>query len=189
MNGTSVSAACFRSEKELPQSLAHFSGEKSLSAPVPRSSTVPHRKKRRRTNFFSKKKPPKKSNRVGGTTDQPMVIDTPAVVGLEPEPELLTIEPACQDIALNEPSSELLSLKISTHPPVSITPIAPEIRVPLLASCTNIPSIRPALTPNPDPSPEDLKGPSDTPAVAVSGFSRPALFSNPPIWAQVRIPP
>ena len=192
MNGTSISAACFRSGMEPSQSLAYSNDEKSLSAPVPRSSTAPYRKRRRRTNWYSKKRPSKKPNHVKGTADQPMVIDTPTVAGLEPEPQPLTIEPVGQDIALNEPfipelvSSKPPSLKISIHPSVSTPPIISEIRVPFSSSYVNIPSPRPAQAPSPDPLPDDLKGSGDTPVVTVPEFSRPTLSSNPPIWAQVR---
>ena len=192
MNDTSMSAACFQSGREPLQSSTCFNNENSLSAPVPRSSTAPYQKKRRRTNWYSKK-PSKKSNRAEETADQPMIIDTPTVADLEPEPESLTIEPVRQDIALNEPfipnlvSSEPPSLKISIHPPVFMPPIVSEIRVPLATSCVNIPSPRPPQASNPDPLPNDLKGSGDTPVVAVPGFLRPTLSSNPPIWAQVRI--
>ena len=193
MNGTSVSAACFQSGREPLQSSTCFNDENSPSAPVPRSSTAPYQKKRRRTNWYSKKKPSKKSNRAEATADQLMIIDTPTVAELEPEPESLTVEPVRQDIALNEPfipnlvSSEPPSLKISIHPHMFMSPIVSEIRVPLATSCVNIRPPHPAQASNPDPLPNDLKGSGDTPGAAVPGFLRPTLSSNPPIWAQVRI--
>jgi len=193
MNGTSASAACFRSGRKPLQSLTYFSDEKSLSAPVPRTSTTPHRKRRRRANWYSKKKSPKKPKHVEETADQPMVIDTPTLADLEPDRGPLTIEPVRQVVAPSEPfipepvSSEPPSLKISIHPSASTLPIVSEIRVPFSTSYANIPSPRPAQASNPDLLPDDPKGSADTPVIVVPGFSRPTLFSNPPIWAQVSI--
>ena len=191
MNGTSVSAASFPSGREPSQSVTDRSGEKSLSAPVPRSSTAPHRKKRRKTNWYPKKSSKKKTH-VEETVDQPMVVDTPTVADPEREPEPPTVAPVRIDTTHDEPfipklvPSDPPSLKILIRPRVSIPPIAPEIRAPLSTSCTNIPSPRLVPVPNSDSSLDVLKGPSDTPAVAVPGFSRPTLSENPPIWAQVR---
>ena len=191
MNGTSVSAACFRSGRKPLQSLTYFSDEKSLSAPVPRTSTAPHRKKRRKTNWYSKKKSSKKPKHVEETADQPMIIDTPTLADLEPDQGSFTIEPVRQAVAPSEPfipepvSSEPPSLKISIHPSASTLPIASEIRVPFSTSYANIPSPRLAQASNPDPLPDDPKGSTDTSVVVVPGFPRPTLSSNPPIWAQV----
>jgi len=193
MNGTSVSAACFRSGREPLQSLTYFNDEKSHSAPVPRTSTAPHRKKRRKTNWYSKKKSSKKPKYVEETADQPMVIDTPTHVDMEHDQEPLTVEPVCQAIAPSEPfipepvPSEPPSLKISIHPSASTPPILSEIRMPFSTSYANIPPPRPAHTSNLDPLPGDPKGPGDTPVTVAPGFSRPTLSGNPPIWAQVRI--
>ena len=170
MNGTSVSAVCFRSEKEPLQS---FLGDgKSHSAPVP-PSTAPRRRKRRKAGLNPKKKPPKKPNRAeGAAAAQPMSIDAPVVADLGPEPG---------------PSS----LKLPSPSPTPSTPIVQEFRVPFSTSCVNIPLPRSALGPNSDndPLPDGLKEPNDTPAVVVPGFSRPVLSKNPPIWAQVRVFP
>lgn len=186
MNGTSVSAVFPRSGKERLQSVTGPSEAKSASAPVPRSSSAPRRKRRRKVNWSTKKKR-KKADYAEVTTDQPMTIAEP---GSEREP--LTVEFANQDITLNEPfiprlePLELPSLRISIHPPVSIPPIVQESRVPFSTSYANIPQPRPAPASDPGPSPDGLKGLTDTPAVAVPVFLRPTLPSNPPIWAQVR---
>ena len=177
MIGNSVSAASFRSGKVPSRSVTRYNGEKSLSAPAPHSSTAPQRKRGRRTNWNTKKPSKKKRTHVEEATDQPMVIDTPAVADLDPEPEPLTIGRVRQDIAPNEPFIPGL---------VPIPPILPEVRAPFSTSCANIPLPRVAPASNPDPSLDDLKGPSDTPAVAIPVFPRPVLSKNPPIWAQVR---
>ena len=162
MNGTSVSAVCFRPEREPSQS--RLGDGKSHSAPVP-PSTAPHRKKRRKANLNPKKKPPKKPNRVEeSTVGQPMSIDTPVVSDPGPNPE---------------PPS----LKLSTHLPISTASITQESRAPLSISCVNIPLSRSASGPSYDPLPDG------TPAVVSPGFSRPILSGNPPIWAQVRMFP
>jgi hypothetical protein len=195
MNGASVSAACLPSGRWASQPVTEHNDAKSLSAPVPRSSSAPRQKRRNRTNWSLRKKPSKrkKADHVEETTDQPMAIDPPAAVDPEPEPEPPTIEPVHQDIAPSEPfiprleQSEIPSLKISIRPPVSIPPIVQEIRVPFSTSCANIPLPRPGPASNPDPSPDGLKGLSDTPVATIPGFPRPTLPGNPPIWAQVRI--
>ena len=162
MNGTSVSAACFRSEREPSQ--YRLGGGKSHSAPVP-PPTAPHRKKRRKASLNPKKKPPKKPNRVEEpAVDQPMSIDTPVVSDPGPNPE--------------SPS-----LKLSAHSPISTTSIAPESRVPLSISYINIPLSRSTSGPSYDPLPDG------TPAIVSPGVSRPILSGNPPIWAQVRTSP
>ena len=191
MNGTSISAICLRSGRELSLSVTVPKNKKSLSAPVPRPPPAPHKKRRRKTNWYTKKKQRKAEN-VEETTDQPMVIDTPAFADPEPESEPLIIEPVHQDVAPSEPfipRLELLKhppLKISILPSVLIPPIVQESRVPFSNSRPNIPPPQPTPASNPGPSPSDLKGLSDTPVGATPGFSRPTLPSNPPIWAQVR---
>ena len=195
MNGTSISAMCLRSGRELSIFIPKPKPKpkKSLSAPVPRSSSAPRRKKGRKTGWNPKKKPtkPKKVDHVEETTDQPMVIDTPAVADPEPEPEPLIIENIHQDIAPSEPfiprlePSEPHSLKISIIPSVSIPPIVQEYRVPFSTSRPNIPLLQPPPASNPDPPPNGPKGLNDTPVAATPGFSRPTLPNNPPIWAQV----
>ena len=168
MNGTSVSAVCFRSEKEPSQSRS--GGGKPHSAPVP-PSTAQRRKKRHKANLNPKKKPPKKPNRVDGVTaGQPMSIDTPIVA--DPGPD-----------------SGSPSLELSTHSHTSTTPILQEFRAPFSSSCAHIPLSRSAPGQNHDPLPEDLKELDDTPTVASPGFSRPTLSRNPPIWAQVSMSP
>jgi len=189
MNGTSVSAMCLRSGRELSLPVTKPNNTKSLSAPVPCSSSAPHTKRRRKTNGSTKKKRKKVEN-AEETTDQPMVIDTPAA-DPEPEPEPLIIEPVRQDVAPRElfiprlEPSEPPPLKISILPSPFIPPIVQESRVPFSASRPNILLPQPIPASNPDPSPDDLKGLNDTPVAATSGFSRPTLPSNPPIWAQV----
>jgi len=193
MNGTSVSAMCLRSGRELSQSVVEFNDAKWLSAPVVRSSSDVRRKVRPRTNWHSKGRSKKKrrTGHVEETIDQSMIIDTPAVIDPEPESEQLTI--VHQDTALGEPfipelePSEPPPLKISIHPSLFIPPIAPEIRVPLSTSFINIPLPRPVSASNVDPSLDGLKGSNSTSVAAVPGFSRPALPNNPPIWAQVKI--
>jgi len=193
-NGSSVSAMCLRSGRELSLSVTE-PNTKSLSAPVPGSSSTPHRKRKHKNNWYPKKKPQqrKKADHAEETTDQPMVVDTPAVAGPEPEPEPPIIEPVHQDIAPSEPfiprlePSEPPSLKISIIPTVLIRPIAQESRVPFSTSRPNILLPEPAPLSNPDPSPDCLKGLSDTPVAAAPGSLRPTLSINPPIWAQVRV--
>ena len=190
MNGTSVSAMCLRSGRELSLSVTKPKDTKSLSAPVPRSSSAPRTKRKHKNNWSTKGKR-KKVDNAEETTVQPMVIDTPTVAGPEPEPEPLTVEPVHQDIAQSEPFipgldlSEPPSLKISILPSVPIPPIVQEFRVPFSTSRPNIPLPQPAPASNPEPPPAALKGLSDTRAAA-TGVSRPVLPSNPPIWAQVR---
>lgn len=192
MNGTSVSAVCLQSRREPSQSMAESNDARSLSAPVPRSSSAPRRRTRPRTNWYPKRpSKQKKIYHVEETIDRPMAIDTPAVVDQEPELEQLAI--VHQDITPGEPfipklgPSEPPSLKLSIHPPALIPPIVPEIRVPFSTSYTNIPLPRPAPASNLNPSPDGLKGLNDTSVAAVPGFLRPTLPSNPPIWAQVSL--
>jgi len=191
MNGTFVSAMCLRSGRELSLSVTVQKKTKSLSAPVPRPSSAAHTKRRRKANWSTKKKRKKVEN-AEETTDQPMAIDTSAVAGPELEPEPLIIEPAHQNVAPSEPFIPRLELpeppplKISIHPSAFIPPIVQEFRVPFSTFRPNIPLPQPIPALDHDLSPGDLKGLSDTPVAAAPGFLRPALPSNPPIWAQVR---
>lgn len=190
MNGTSASAACLRSGAGPTLSVTESSHPKSLSAPVP-SSSGPRRKGKKRINYYTKKKPPKQKEKEPAeeTTDCPMIIDTPTFADPEPEPEPPSTEPVHQDIVLSEP---LIPMPDPSDPPslnisiALVSPIVPEIRVPLPTSCANVPL--PRSTPaSIDPPPASLNGFGDTLVAAVPGSPRLPLPRNPPIWAQVRV--
>jgi hypothetical protein len=188
MDGASASAPCLRSETEPTLSVTGPSSPKSVSAPVSSSSLGPRSKTRKRISYYSKEKPSKrkKEEPVEEIKYNPMAVDTPTVGDPGPEQEPPIAEPVHQDIFLSEPLIPLLEPSAPPSPEISIPlvlPISPEIRVPLSAAYTNVPSA-PAL--NVDSLPTSLESLSNTPAAAVPGSLRPPLPSNPPIWAQVR---
>lgn len=193
MNCTSISAACLPFERGPIQSSTVCNHSKSLSAPAPTSSSPPCRK-RKKSNCNTKKRhsKQKKTAPVAEDTGEPMVIDTPIAVDSEAGPGPASTEPVHQGAVLSEPFTHRIEqseppLKISIYPSATASthPTSPGARVPLLTSCTNV-TPRSAPSPIPGSSPGDLKGLGGTNVVAVPGLSRPALHSNPPIWAQVR---
>lgn len=170
MNGTSVSALCLSPGTGLTLAENH---PKSLSAPVPTSSS-PHRKRRRKTDYRGKKKSSKrnKGEPVEEIADKSMIIDA----GLQPQPEHASTESVRQATDTSEPFKISIALVPST---------SPENQLPLSTSCTNVQFPPSEPLPNPDPSPEALNGLGDAPVTTAPGLSRPALPRDPPIWAQV----
>lgn len=116
MIGTSISAACLRSERVPTQSIPTSNHTKSLSAPVPPSC----RKRKTRAYFDTRKRPSKqkKAELAEETTEEQMAIDTPAVTGPKARPGPAGTEPAYRS-TVDTPSIPGLSRPaLHNNPPI-----------------------------------------------------------------------